>query len=138
MLKAWFEKKNYQATTAAKASDARKQINENVPDAVICDLRLPKEDGLSVLAWIKTHYPKVVVIMMTGYADIQTAVSAIKLGAYDYISKPFNPEQIFAKINEAFGEEEEEESVDKEKPPRQQITYAEPQKPIRSCMNMWI
>lgn len=107
MLQAWFTKREYKVTAAGKASEARKRIKEEVPDVVICDLRLPEEDGITILEWIKSNYPKVVVIMMTSYADIQSAVSAIKLGAYDYISKPFNPEQLFMKINEAFSEEEE-------------------------------
>lgn len=107
MLQAWFSKKEFKVITAGKASEARKRINEEIPDVVVCDLRLPQEDGLSVLAWIKTNYPKVVVIMMTGYADVQSAVSAIKLGAYDYVSKPFNPDQLFQKINEAFEIEDE-------------------------------
>lgn len=107
MLQAWFTKQDYKVVSASKASEARKRIKEEVPDVVICDLRLPGEDGISILAWIKSNYPKVIVIMMTSYADIQSAVSAIKLGAYDYISKPFNPEQLFLKINEAFSEEDE-------------------------------
>ncbi len=110
MLQAWFIKKEYKVTVAAKASEARKKMNEELPDVVICDLRLPQEDGISILAWIKSNFPKVVVIMMTGYADIQSAVSAIKLGAYDYISKPFNPEQLFLKINEALNKEAELET----------------------------
>lgn len=109
MLQAWFVKKGYEVRTAAKVSEAKKRVNEAVPDAVICDLRLPDNDGISLLAWIKSKFPEVVVIMMTGYADIQSAVSAIKLGAFDYISKPFNPEELFTKINEAFAEEETDE-----------------------------
>ncbi len=107
MLQAWFVKKEFKVRAAAKASEARKRIKEEIPDVVVCDLRLPQEDGLSILAWIKTNYPKIVVIMMTGYADIQSAVSAIKLGAYDYVSKPFNPDQLFQKINEALEIEDE-------------------------------
>lgn len=114
MLQVWFTKKGYKVATAIKASDARKRMNEEIPDVVICDLRLPQEDGMSILAWIKTNFAKVVVIMMTGFADIQTAVSAIKLGAYDYISKPFNPEQLFLKINEALDKEQslDEKEID--------------------------
>lgn len=102
MLQVWFSKKKHTVTTALKASEARKKIKQSAPEVIICDLRLPKEDGLSLLAWVKREYPEIVVIMMTGYADIQTAVKAIKLGAYDYISKPVNPTELFDKINEAF------------------------------------
>jgi len=101
MLKAWFAKKEYNVDSALTASAARKKIVEMQPDIVICDLRLPDGNGVTILKWIKQRYPEIVVIMMTGYADIQTAVSSIKAGAFDYISKPFNPEELFQKINES-------------------------------------
>lgn len=102
ILRAWFARRSFDADTAENGSQARKKITENVPEVVICDLRLPGENGISILEWIKKEYPQIVVIMMTGYADIQSAVTAMKLGAYDYIPKPFNPEELFMKINSAF------------------------------------
>ncbi|VBB44317.1 Transcriptional regulatory protein ZraR [uncultured Paludibacter sp.] len=102
ILKAWFVRRKFEVDTAVNGSEVRKKIGENVPDLIICDLRLPGENGISILEWIKKQHPHVVVIMMTGYADIQSAVMAMKLGAYDYIPKPFNPEELFIKINEAF------------------------------------
>ena len=77
-----------------------------MPDVVICDLKLPGENGISILEWIKKEYPRIIVIMMTGYADIQSAVSAMKLGAYDYIPKPFNPEELFLKIKQSILQKE--------------------------------
>lgn len=111
ILKAWFARRNFLVDTAVNGSEVRKKITENVPDLVICDLKLPGENGISILEWIKKEYSHVVVIMMTGYADIQSAVMAMKLGAYDYIPKPFNPEELFIKINEAF---QPKESKDKQ------------------------
>lgn len=115
ILKAWFAKRDFEVYTAANGSEVRKRIEENVPDIVICDLRLPGENGISILEWIKKQYPKIVVIMMTGYADIRSAVIAMKLGAYDYISKPFNPEELFLKINEAITPKVEKKSNVSEK-----------------------
>ena len=106
ILKAWFARRNFDVDTAENGSQVRKKIGESVPDIVICDLKLPGENGISILEWIKKEYPRIVVIMMTGYADIQSAVMAMKLGAYDYIPKPFNPEELFIKINEAFESKE--------------------------------
>lgn len=111
ILKAWFARRNFLVDTAVNGSEVRKKITENVPDLVICDLKLPGENGISILEWIKKEYSHVVVIMMTGYADIQSAVMAMRLGAYDYIPKPFNPEELFIKINEAF---QPKESKDKQ------------------------
>ncbi len=102
ILRAWFSRRGFEVDTAENGSQARKKTTENVPEVVICDLRLPGENGISILEWIKKEYPQIVVIMMTGYADIQSAVTAMKLGAFDYIPKPFNPEELFLKINSAF------------------------------------
>lgn len=107
ILKAWFVRRDFSVETVVNGSETRKKIKENTPEVVICDLRLPGESGLSILEWIKAEYPKLTVIMMTGFADIQSAVKAMKLGAFDYIPKPFNPEELFRKINEAFHVKEE-------------------------------
>ncbi len=63
-------------------------------DLILLDLRMPGEDGLSVLAKIKELDPEAVVVMITGYGSIKTAVQAIKLGALDFIAKPFTPEEL--------------------------------------------
>lgn len=119
MLEAWFKKKGFNTTLSLKASDAKRKMNDAPADVVITDLRMPGEDGLSLTAWIKTNFPKTIVIMMTSYTDIQSAVSAIKMGAFDYIPKPFNPDQLFEKIAEAIKARDEilknlEESADEE------------------------
>lgn len=110
MLKAWFTKKKFNVRTASSLSETKKKFIESIPEIVICDLRLPKDSGLTILEWIKSKHPNTVVLMMTGYADIQSAVTAIKLGAYDYISKPLNPDELFNKINEAIPQKETEKT----------------------------
>lgn len=120
ILRAWFARRNFEVDSVENGSQVRKKIEESIPDVVICDLKLPGENGISILEWIKKEHPRVVVIMMTGYADIQTAVLAIKLGAFDYISKPFNPEELFIKINESLEptslqKNDENETIDNKK-----------------------
>lgn len=114
MLQAWFTKKGYNVLNAGSVIEAKKRFIDFVPEVVITDLRLPKADGLSLLGWIKSNYSDVIVILMTGYADIQSAVSAIKLGAYDYIPKPFNPDELFQKINDALTQKQRNEIKNKE------------------------
>jgi len=70
-------------------------------DLILLDLKMPGEDGLSVLAKIKDLDPEAMVVMITGYGSIQTAVRAIKLGAFDFIAKPFTPEQLLKLVNRA-------------------------------------
>jgi two-component system response regulator HydG len=99
MLKTWFSKKGFDARTAIKISDAKKEIDEIQPDLIISDLRLPDGSGLDLLKWVKGKYPEITIIVMTSYADIQTAVECIREGAYDYIAKPLNPDELLEKIN---------------------------------------
>lgn len=101
MLKTWLKRKGFDVETVSTIADAKKKLEGTHPfGLILSDLRLPDEDGLDLLRWLKGKQP-VAVIMMTGYADIQTAVQAIKLGAADYISKPINPEELLKKIEEA-------------------------------------
>ena len=73
---------------------ALRKIDETQYDIVILDIMMPKMDGLEVLQQIKERHPDVDVIMMTGLSQIQTAVKAMKLGAFDYLSKPFDPDEL--------------------------------------------
>jgi len=98
MLKTWFTKKGFEVRTSLSVADAKKEIENAQPNLIISDLRLPDGSGLDLLKWTKDKYPDIVIIMMTNYADIQTAVESIRAGAYDYIAKPFNPEQLLEKI----------------------------------------
>jgi len=98
MLKTWFLKKGFQARTAISIGDAKKSIEEEKPDLIISDLRLPDGSGLDLIKWVKEHYNDIVIIVMTSYADIQTAVECIRSGAYDYVEKPLNPEEVLKKL----------------------------------------
>ena len=100
MLKTWLGKKNIQVDTYTTVGDAKKALEEKTYQLILSDLRLPDEDGINLLKWLKENHSEVPLIMMTSYADIQTAVQAIKLGAADYISKPLNPDELFSKITE--------------------------------------
>ena len=99
MLKTWFTKKGFQARTAISIGDAKKSIQEQKPDLIISDLRLPDGNGLDLIKWVKEYYSDIIIIVMTSYADIQTAVECIRSGAYDYVAKPLNPkEEVLKKL----------------------------------------
>lgn len=98
MLKTWFSKKGFQARTAISIGDAKKSIQEQKPDLIISDLRLPDGNGLDLIKWVKEHYSDIIIIVMTSYADIQTAVECIRSGAYDYVAKPLDPEEVLKKL----------------------------------------
>ena len=102
MLKSWLVKRGYNAETATDVCTAKQMVREQPFDMILTDIRMPDTDGLTFLSWVKKHDSDILVIMMTGYADIETAISSMKSGASDYISKPIEPNQLFHKIEEAF------------------------------------
>ena len=109
MLKTWLGKKGFHVVTAASVADAKKKLEGLHPfKLILSDLRFPDQDGIDLLRWLKEERKQVPVIMMTGYADIHTAVQAIKLGAADYISKPINPDELLKKIKELINESPEQ------------------------------
>lgn len=100
MLTTWLGKKGFVVRSSSSVSDAKRRLGEEAFDLVISDLRLPDSDGIDLLKWLKSAHPSLPLIMMTSYAEIQTAVQAMKLGAADYIAKPLNPDELLGKIKE--------------------------------------
>lgn len=107
MLKTWLKKKGFDVETASTQTRARKYLSTRSFDLILSDLRLPDKDGMALLSWLREQKNQVPFIIMTGYAEIQSAVKAIKEGATDYISKPLQPEQLLKKINEAISDVKE-------------------------------
>ncbi len=105
MLKTFLKKKDYEVFTAFSGNEAIPQIKENTFDVVLTDVRLPDTDGITLLDTILKNNPNTQVIIMTGYAEINMAVNAIKQGAFDYVSKPFNPDTILHTIDKALKKE---------------------------------
>lgn len=102
MLKSWLVKQGYLVETASSASEAKKMVKENPFDLILTDIRMPDSDGLTFLSWVKKFDSDIIVIMITAYADVESAVLSMKSGAADYIPKPIEPEYLFKKIDEAF------------------------------------
>ena len=84
-------------SSAIAAYQYLKEADSNI-DLVITDLKMPEMDGLEFLSKVKQLNPEICVLLMTAHASIQTAVEAMKLGAYDYISKPFNIDELLLNI----------------------------------------
>lgn len=101
MLQRFLTKRGYNVETSFNAPEAKSKINETNFDLALTDLRLPDYDGIQLLGDIKKVNPNTQVILMTGYAEVGTAVDAMKKGAFDYISKPFTPDDIVQLIEKA-------------------------------------
>jgi two-component system response regulator HydG len=107
MLKTFLQKKGFEVENAFNGEQARDQLKKHSFDIVLTDIRLPDSDGLQILKHIKESALDSRVILMTGYTDIKTAVNAMKLGAFDYVGKPINPEEILHIIGLALNKKSE-------------------------------
>lgn len=110
MLKTILTKEGYNIATAANGIEGLKKIESNSFDTILCDLRMPEMDGLSFLKALKEKNNQSTIIMMSAYGTVDLAIEAMKLGAYDYISKPFKPDEVILTLKKA----EERERLKKE------------------------
>jgi len=101
MLQKFLTRNGFAVSTAFTIQEAEEILEGSTFDVILSDVRLPKGSGVTLLPEVKRRAPGTQVILMTGYAEVKTAVSAIKKGAFDYISKPFTPEEMLRVINNA-------------------------------------
>ena len=104
VLKNVLEKEGFKTITSDNGSTAVELVRKELPDTVIMDIKMPEMDGIESMRQMKDIDPVLPVILMTAYGDIETAVQAVKLGAYDYILKPFDNENVVITINNALTE----------------------------------
>lgn len=102
MLQKWFQRNGFSTKWCMNVAAAQDALSEEEYDMVLSDLRLPDKDGIMLLSWLKDRGSEVPVIIMTGYGEVQTAVSAIKMGAFDFLEKPINPSVLQQKIEAVF------------------------------------
>lgn len=116
MLQTWLRKNDYEVILSTHYAQAKKEIASKKIDLILTDLRLPDGDGILLMAWVREQLKSPVpFIVMTGYAEVQTAVSAMKLGAFDYLKKPINPSLLEEKIVAALESGQETEELYKPK-----------------------
>ncbi|MCS6318844.1 MAG: sigma-54-dependent Fis family transcriptional regulator, partial [Nitrospira sp.] len=101
----------YEILEAADAAEGLKSFKHDAPDLVLLDVILPGTDGLAALQTMRTENRAIPVIMLTGTKSVKTAVDAMKLGAADYLSKPFDVEELQIVIERALGKQELEQEV---------------------------
>jgi DNA-binding NtrC family response regulator len=89
----------YSVVTTANPLEAAKELAKSAFEAVVTDIRMPGQDGLSFLRDLKRQNPTQDVILMTAYGSVETAVEAMKLGAFDYLQKPFSTEELLLKLD---------------------------------------
>ncbi len=110
-LERFLQSEDYEVYTVQSGEEALVILDNLRPDLVIMDVRMPGMDGIEVLRKIKDSQPNIQVIMMTAYSTTEKAIQAIKLGAYDYITKPFDNDELLIRIKEAIKAKELMEKV---------------------------
>ncbi len=103
-IKRYLERHDYEVRIALTAEDGLLQIETSKPDAILLDLRLPQMDGLETLSKILKDDPQVKIILITGHGNVETAVDAMKAGAYDFLSKPLVLAKLKILLDKAVGE----------------------------------
>jgi two-component system response regulator HydG len=106
LLHTFLKKKGFSVSNAFTGKEAFEIIGKEEFDVVITDIRLPDSDGLQILKKVKEKRFETQVILMTGYTDIKTAVNAMKQGAFDYVGKPINPDELLHTINASLSKKE--------------------------------
>src|SRR5690554_1114070 len=106
LLHTFLKKKGFTVSNAFTGKEATEIVEKEVFDVVITDIRLPDSDGLQILKKVKEKNFETQVILMTGYTDIKTAVNAMKQGAFDYVGKPINPDELLHTIKAALSKKE--------------------------------
>ncbi|RYY46241.1 MAG: sigma-54-dependent Fis family transcriptional regulator, partial [Chitinophagaceae bacterium] len=105
LLSNFLKRKGFTASSASSGKKGLEAVKENNFDLVLCDFRLGDMDGKEVLQQIKAVQPAMPVVILTGYSDVKMAVEVMRLGAFDYITKPLVPEEIIKMINKALDED---------------------------------
>jgi len=103
-------KRELQITSAFNGKDALEQLRgDSAVEIVILDVKMPGIDGIETLREIKARHPLVEVIMLTGHATVETAIDGMKLGAFDYLMKPCDMDQLISKVKEAAARKRQQE-----------------------------
>src|SRR5262249_21029607 len=101
MLSIILKKEGYLTEAVANGSQALEKLTDDSIGYILSDIRMPEMDGIRFLQEIKKVRPDICVLMMSAYGNVDTAIEAMKMGAYDYINKPFKPDEIILTVRKA-------------------------------------
>jgi DNA-binding NtrC family response regulator len=100
-LREQLKEEGYEAEEAKNVAEAQERLKQPGPSLVLLDLQLPDGNGLDLIPLVRSHWPQTPSIVMTGHGSVETAVRAIKMGAFSYLQKPLNPEELTVVLRQA-------------------------------------
>src|SRR6516164_5493914 len=109
----WFSSEGYSARPVGGAREALEVIQHGEFDIALLDIKMPGMDGMELQARLREADPDLTIIMMTGYSSVETAVQALKQGAYDYITKPVDPDELSHLVSNALEHKRARREVDR-------------------------
>jgi DNA-binding NtrC family response regulator len=121
-LNKWFREEGYEVGTAENANEALLRMAEKQWDVALLDIKMRGTDGIELQRRMHEIDPRLIAIMMTGYASVDTAVAAMKNGAYDYVTKPLDPEDITLKVSKALSHQRAEQENERLREQHAEIT----------------
>ncbi len=122
LLNRFLTRNGYEVAGTNSGAAAIEWMKKNQPDLVLCDFRLEDMTGMVLLGKIKEMHPNAPVIIITGYSDVKDAVEVMKLGAYDYVTKPLFPDEIILTIKKALSAPGKDQGVPRASTPAQSVT----------------
>jgi DNA-binding NtrC family response regulator len=102
-------RRDLEVDSALSGEEALRKLENREVEVVILDVKMPGMDGIETLRRIKSKHPLIEVVMLTGHATVETAIEGMRLGAFDYLMKPCDLDQLIAKVSEAAGKKREHE-----------------------------
>ncbi len=127
LLDRFLSKNGFTTETASQGESAIELLKQNTFDLILCDFKLPDITGLELIPKVKILNPEASIIIITGYSDVKVAVKTIKLGAYDYVTKPLYPDEILMTIKQALSSKERPDKPKKTVRPKSFILGDSPQ-----------
>lgn len=111
LLYDFFVDQGWDIAVAENSQKAISYLEDNPVDLVLTDIKMPEMDGMELTQYIKEHHPEMPVVIMTGYPSVETAVSALRIKAADYIVKPFNINQLYKTIKNEIERQKKESAA---------------------------
>lgn len=103
VLSAELESEGYLVQSASDGDEAIRILDSNTFHLILLDIKMPNVDGFEVLKYVKSNHPKTKVIMLTGFADLKNAIESKKLGAEDFVSKPYDLVDLLTTVERVLG-----------------------------------